>query len=246
MGIHRYGTECRGETCQEVYGQNSGKSSKERVAREETPDKAPNYINWGRVQEIIDNQVAGLERYVETPNDAEPSHTEVAASDGSTAKDSRNKVKFPKPGIDQAQLLEASLDTGHQEGCWDWEVCRYDSEVCRYDPEGEYDTDTDAVDNHNASLDTGHQEDCWDWEACLDQGEVCRTWREASLDTDQVVGLERYVETPNDAEPSHTEVATSDGSTAEDSRNKVKFPKPGIDQAQLLEASLDTGHQEGC
>ena len=138
-GIHRY-ESCRGVTCQEVYGQNVEQSSKERVAKEETPDKAPDYKNWGRMSEIIGKQlvaIAGLERYVETPNHAEPSHTVVAASDGSTAKDSRNKVKFPKPGIDQAQLLEASLDTGHQEGCWDWEVCRYDSEVCRYDTGGE-------------------------------------------------------------------------------------------------------------
>ena len=95
------------------------------------------------------------------------SRTEVATSDGSTAKDSRNKVKPPKPSIDQTQLLEASLETGHKEGCWDWQVCRYESEVCRYDLEGEYDTDTDTVDNHNASLeaslDTGHKEGCWDW-----------------------------------------------------------------------------------
>ena len=79
-GIHRY-ESCRGVTCQEVYGQNTEKSSKERVAREETPDKAPNYTNWGRVEEIIGDQVAGLERYVEAPDDAEPSHTEVATSE---------------------------------------------------------------------------------------------------------------------------------------------------------------------
>ena len=85
-GIHRY-ESCRGVTCQEVYGQNVEQSSKERVAKEETPDKAPDYKNWGRMSEIIGKQlvaIAGLERYVETPNHAEPSHTEVAASGGST------------------------------------------------------------------------------------------------------------------------------------------------------------------
>ena len=36
------------------------------------------YLNWGRAAEIIGNKVAGLERHVEAPDDAEPSHTEVA------------------------------------------------------------------------------------------------------------------------------------------------------------------------
>ena len=70
------------------------------------------------------------------------SHTQVTG--WSTNGNSRNKVKFQKPGIDQTQLLEASLDTGHQEGCWDWQWCLHQGEVCRYDSEGEYDTDTEG------------------------------------------------------------------------------------------------------
>ena len=35
-------------------------SSKEKVAKEETPDKAPDYKNWGRMSEIIGKQLVAI------------------------------------------------------------------------------------------------------------------------------------------------------------------------------------------
>ena len=54
-----------------------GKSSNARVARKETTDKAPDDGHWGRVAELIGDQVTGLDRHVEAPDDAEPSYVDT-------------------------------------------------------------------------------------------------------------------------------------------------------------------------
>ena len=41
-----------------------GKSSNARIAREETTDEAPDDGHWGRVAELIGDQVTGLDRHV--------------------------------------------------------------------------------------------------------------------------------------------------------------------------------------
>ena len=56
---------CQGEVCQ----YDMEKSSKERVARKETTDKAPDDVHWRRVAELIGDQVTGLDRHAKAPDD---------------------------------------------------------------------------------------------------------------------------------------------------------------------------------